>query len=150
MVKSSQSTACRPSSAMWPPSLPPFSVFFPSLLIQATSHACGLTPAHRYQSFLWRTLPPEQLSPRHQTGHLPCSLQEGVLQGNSTFSSEIGRPRLAARCSLIPALLLGSSANLQILSGAWGGDRGTSISNLIPHAWRKEPVLSQQTRCLLY
>lgn len=39
----------------------------------------------------------------------------------------------------------------QILSGAWGGDRDASISNLIPHAWWKEPILSQQrlTSCYI-
>lgn len=33
----------------------------------------------------------------------------------------------------------GSSGTLQMLSGAWGGDRGRPISNLIPHAGEGRP-----------
>ena len=59
-------------------------------------------------------------------------------------------PRLAARWSTMPTLLLCSSADPADSIWAWGGDRGASISNLIPHAWWKEPILSRQRRASCY
>ena len=127
-------------------SLPSF-YFLPlfPFLINATSPAWNVFAVRRYQSVCWGVWPQSGWASSIRQAASPAPSRMMSCKGITSSP-----PRLAARWATMPALLPGSSADPADSIWAWGGDRGASISNLIPHARWKEPILSRQRRASCY